>query len=243
MNLLSASTLLSVWERGLIQRPHELAVALLAAALPEFAPDTLAHAPVGKRDGWLLDLRERLFGTSLNCVSSCPRCGERLEIAFRTSDIRRQPGTVYEDSYTYEAEGFLVTFRLPDSGDLEAIVALADPSRGRAALITRCLLHATRDRVEVSVSSLPDAVVSAVIDRIADLDPQADVNLALTCPSCGEQWAAVFDIVAFLGKEIGAWAGKTVREVHELASAYGWREADILAMSPARRQMYLKLVT
>jgi hypothetical protein len=242
MNLLSASTLLSVWERGLVQRPHELAIALLTAALPEFAPDTLAHAPVGKRDGWLLDLREILFGTSLNCISSCARCGERLEITFRTSDIRQQAGTLHEDSYTHEVDGFLVTFRLPDSSDLEAIVSLADASRGRAVLITRCLLHATLDAVDVSVSSLPETVVSAVIDRIADLDPQADVKLALTCPSCDEQSAAVFDIVSFLGKEIDAWADKIVREVHELASAYGWREADILAMTPARRQVYLKLV-
>jgi hypothetical protein len=33
-----------------------------------------------------------------------------------------------------------------------------------------------------------------------------------------------------------------VREVHLLASAYGWRESDILAMTPWRRQLYLELV-
>jgi hypothetical protein len=33
-----------------------------------------------------------------------------------------------------------------------------------------------------------------------------------------------------------------LREVHTLAWAYGWREADILAMSPARRQFYIELV-
>jgi hypothetical protein len=243
MNLLSASTLLSVWERGLVQRPHELAIALLTAALPETAPDTLARAPVGKRDRWLLDLRERLFGSTLNCISSCPRCGEFLEIAFHASDIRQPAGSVYEDSYTHLVDGFLVEFRLPDSSDLEAIVSLADASQGRAVLIARCLLHATRNDAEVSLTALPDQVVSAVIDQIGDLDPQADVNLAMACPSCGEQWPAVFDIVSFLWKEIGAWAAKTVREVHALASAYGWGEADILAMSHARRQMYVKLVS
>jgi hypothetical protein len=30
-------------------------------------------------------------------------------------------------------------------------------------------------------------------------------------------------------------------DVHALASAYGWREADVLAMSPMRRQVYLEL--
>ncbi|HSB10234.1 MAG TPA: phage baseplate protein, partial [Blastocatellia bacterium] len=30
--------------------------------------------------------------------------------------------------------------------------------------------------------------------------------------------------------------------VHTLASAYGWRESDILNLSPWRRQLYLTLV-
>jgi hypothetical protein len=33
-----------------------------------------------------------------------------------------------------------------------------------------------------------------------------------------------------------------LRDVHELASAYGWRESEILALSPQRRQAYLELV-
>jgi hypothetical protein len=33
-----------------------------------------------------------------------------------------------------------------------------------------------------------------------------------------------------------------LREVHILASAYGWREDDILAMSPARRRIYLEML-
>ena len=42
----------------------------------------------------------------------------------------------------------------------------------------------------------------------------------------------------------GGIAGRALRllgHVHALARAYGWREADILAMSPARRQVYLDL--
>jgi hypothetical protein len=31
-------------------------------------------------------------------------------------------------------------------------------------------------------------------------------------------------------------------EVHRLAQAYGWREAEILALSEARRHAYLELV-
>lgn len=243
MKVLSSSTLLSVWERGLVQRPPELAITLLTAALPELAPDALAQASVGRRDGWLLDLRERLFGSRLNCVASCPRCAERLEIAFDSSDIRRPADAACNAAYTHMVDEFQIEFRLPDSGDLTEIAPLGDESAGRTALIERCILRATENGVEVPVTALPDSVVSAVIEHIGDLDPQADVSIELNCPYCGECWQAVFDIVSFFWKEIGAWAARILRDVHTLASAYGWREADILAMSSARRQIYLTLVS
>ena len=77
---------------------------------------------------------------------------------------------------------------------------------------------------------------------MALVDPQADVQLALSCPACGQQWRATFDVVSFLWDELDAWARRLLREVHTLASAYHWREADILAMSRWRRQYYLDLV-
>jgi hypothetical protein len=52
----------------------------------------------------------------------------------------------------------------------------------------------------------------------------------------------MFDIVSFLWTEIAAEAKRLLREVHILASAYGWREADIFSLSPLRRQFYLEAV-
>ena len=76
---------------------------------------------------------------------------------------------------------------------------------------------------------------------MAEADPQADVQLALVCPACGHTWQATFEIVSFLWAELSAWAERTLADVHALASTYGWREADILAMSARRRQRYLEL--
>ena len=36
------------------------------------------------------------------------------------------------------------------------------------------------------------------------------------------------------------WVGRTLTEVHQLARAYGWSEAEILAMSGWRRRWYLE---
>lgn len=77
---------------------------------------------------------------------------------------------------------------------------------------------------------------------MARADPQADVRLAIACPSCGHQWQGIFDIVTFFWSEIESWASRILHEVHLLALAYGWHEREILALSPRRRQFYLDMV-
>ena len=74
------------------------------------------------------------------------------------------------------------------------------------------------------------------------VDPQANVQMNLSCVRCGKHWQAVFDIESFLWSEINRWAERLLLEVHQLARAYGWREADILAMSPHRRRFYLDML-
>jgi hypothetical protein len=50
-------------------------------------------------------------------------------------------------------------------------------------------------------------------------------------------------VVSFFWMEVESWAYRILRQVHALASAYGWSEGDILAMSPWRRQFYLEMVS
>jgi hypothetical protein len=74
-------------------------------------------------------------------------------------------------------------------------------------------------------------------------DPQADLRFTLHCQVCSHEWEAGFDIAQFLWTEVDAWASRTLFDVHCLARAYGWREADILSLSPWRRQCYLEMLT
>ena len=50
-----------------------------------------------------------------------------------------------------------------------------------------------------------------------------------------------FDVAAFLWASVERWALLTLRDVHQLALAYGWGEGDVLALSPLRRQLYLEM--
>jgi len=241
MHTPSAAELLDVWERGLAQPLIERALGLLAVAYLETARESIAHWSIGQRDAGLLRLREALIGPQLTGLATCPQCGDQLELAFNVSDILAQPAEGAE-SYALDIAGYAVQFRLPDSTDVTAIAAETDLRPARQQLFCRCVLQVSRDGEPTTADQLPDEVILAVGQRMALIDSQADVQLALTCPSCAHAWEAAFDIVSFLWSEINAWAVRMLHEVHRLASAYGWREADILALSPMRRQLYLEMI-
>jgi hypothetical protein len=241
---LSAQEMLVIWERGLYQHPVERALTMLSVALPEFAPDALLALTIGQRDAYLLTLHEITFGARLESVVECPACQERLEFTLNVADIRAAPeheGEAGELQATLD--GYEVRFRLPNSRDLITIARLLDVGQARSMLVQRCLIEAKRDGESVAVADLPEPVIAGLAEQMARLDPQAEVQLNLSCPACEHRWSLLFDIVSFLWAEIGGQARRLLRDVHTLARAYGWREADILAMSAVRRQYYLEMVT
>lgn len=243
MQPLSAIDLLAVWERGQAQTSTERALTLLAAAAPATSLGDLATLPIGQRDAHLLTLREWAFGSHLRCVAQCPACDERLELALDVADIRIGPEQTAATMLTLNVDDYDMLFRLPNSRDLAAIATHIEPDAARRALLERCVERAMRGNTEVACSALPEHVTRALVQRMAEADPQAEIQLALVCPACAHQWQMTFDIVAFFWDEINAWANRMLREVHTLASAYGWRETDILLMSAWRRQRYLELVS
>lgn len=254
MNSLSAWDLLHIWEQGWAQLPAERGLTLLAAACPDMPVDALAELSIGQRDARLLALRKRTFGPQLASLVTCPDCGERLELAVGVADLLVSDGTAGLAAHGLEtgedgsatlslaAASYEVRFRLPNSLDLLAVAGCQDPDAARQLLLERCLLRVRQNGDEADPAQLPAEVVAATVERMAQADPQADVQLDLSCPTCDHRWQAAFDIVSFFWNEIDTWAQRTLRQVHVLASAYGWREADILAMSPWRRQLYLEMI-
>lgn len=241
---MSAQDVLRVWEAGEGRHIVEKALALLAAACPDSTQEDLAGLSVGRRDARLLELREATFGAMLDGFAQCPACAERLEFVFAAGDIRAEPESgPAAEPFELAVEGLKVKFRLPDSRDLAAAALCQDAQAARSLLIERSVLEAGDGRASVPAGQLPAGVADRLAARIAELDPQADVLLDLACPACGHRWRMVFDIARFLWAEVSAQAKRMLREVDALARAYGWREADILALSAARRQAYLDMVS
>lgn len=243
MQPLSADQILRLWEIGQRQHSVDRALTLLAFSYPEQSVTNLAALTVGQRDALLLTLREMMFGSVLDCYAQCPQCGEALEFTLETTNLRVfDPGLSPEADYTFAVEGFDVTFRRPNSFDLAAIAGEPDVESAKASLLKRCLLQANHSGTAISPQAFPPELVAQLAAKMAEVDPQAEILLDLCCPSCQHEWQTLFDIVSFFWTELNAQAKRLLLEVHQLARHYNWREADILAMTAMRRNLYLELI-
>lgn len=237
----STSELLGAWERGLGQPAAERALALLTAGEEAAAVEDLAALPVGDRDGRLLDLRQWAFGTELTATARCPACSTELDLPFAVDSVRVPASQTPALEGTVEVAGHSVRFRVPDSTDSVTAATTGTLAGARRVLLERCVLAAECDGVPVAAVDLPPAVLERVQEAMAQHDPQADVQLVLTCLNCEHLWSAVFDIAAFLWAEVDQWARRVLVDVATLASAYGWTEAEVLRLGSARREAYLQL--
>jgi len=241
MHSLAAHELVEVWERGEGKHPIDKALLCLAAAWPEQPWEALAESSVGRRNDLLLALHQLTFGPRLEGFAECPQCGERLEFALDIADLRAV-GTEEGTPTPLLADGVEIVFRLPDSRDLAAMVACDDVPTARDRLVHRCVVQARRGKDEIAPETLPAEATAVLAERLAACDPLADIRLELGCPACEHRWPLALDPVTFLWVRIAERATHLLREVHTLAWAYGWREADILAMSARRRQCYMDMV-
>lgn len=239
---LDASDLLEVWERGLKVSAVERPLDLLSSADSPQSRKEIALLPLGRRDAALFELRLRIFGQKVVCTATCPACNERLHVSLDLGVLmvdspKGQHGVV-------NIEDLRIEFRLPTTADL--IEASRDgavsPETLRLALLARCVLSIVdaAGRCE-QISDLSDDGIARVIAGMAAADPQADVTLDLSCPTCPNRWLEPFDIASFLWIELDSLARRLLREVATLASVYGWSEFEVLRLSSTRRHHYLEL--
>jgi len=242
MRPLSAAQLLDAWERGLSEPTCTRSLPLLAAASPDFSPDALAMLSIGERDRSLLTLRVWTFGSEVAAVTRCSGCGEALEWTVDAANLNLADEAQSVGELTVEVGGYCVRFRVPNTMDLASITGCKNAASARLKLLENCITSAQLEGEDISPTTLPDAVTRDVAAQMAEADPQAQLEVDLSCPACGQHWQALFDIESFFWSEIGAWAQRMLSEVHVLARAYGWSEKQILSLSPWRRQAYLSLV-
>ena len=233
MRAASTELLLALWERGRCCRPIERPVALLATAMPEHDPQALVDFDLGLRDWHLLRVRSELFGPILVGFIDCPQCCQRLEIELDANVLQAEQPPELLACFT-GSDGR--RFRLPNSRDLAAIADAPDAPTATRHLLGRCSVDG------FGPENTFDAEFEEVDAALGALADERALRLNLSCASCGHQWHHIFDPGQFLWEEIEARAIALLDDVHRLASAYGWSEHDILAMSDERRAAYVARV-
>lgn len=246
-----ADWLLTLWEQGLQASRRQRDDALLACAYAAAPPQAL-----GQRQVALLAAHAQWFGPALALRSACPACQAELawevDSAALSQTLAQMPSGSAEPALTHA--GGRLHLRAPQADDIDRAVA-AGPQAYADALLAACVAS-WRPEPATAPDAAPDTAPAplpapadwpadlrdAALARLEALDPAASVSFALDCPACGHAWDAPLDPGAALWRKVQAAAERLLQEIDLLARAYGWREADVLALSPLRRAAYLQLV-
>lgn len=228
MRLHRESDLLDLWERGVGLDRWRRDDSLLGG-------HSTAPRRLGARNLALLAVRNAHFHAALPLRSACPGCGAEVEF---TVDARALSESLAAapagDRAEFEWRGAAVTARPPTVDDLCIAALEGTPGSVARAVLARCV-----DGIDAAVCD--EAGLAELGNHLEALDPAATVEFDLSCPDCAHAWSAPLDIAESLWGEIRGSAERLLLQVDSLARAYGWTEAEVLALSPTRRAAYLQM--
>lgn len=240
MRALTVSEIIQLWETACRYHPVDRALSMLQAVLPGQSREELAALPLGQRDALLLSLRRATFGDLLPGTSHCPACSGTIEFELNCSSLQTGPIDPHQEKLSQD--GYSMTIRPLNSFDLAAAASVETALQSRAVLLSRCVSAAYFRDQAIEAAALPAEIQSHVAETALAADAQAEMLLDLDCPDCQQRWQSVLDIGHVLWLEISARAQRMLMEVHMLAKAYGWGEAEIFQLSPERRAAYVQMV-
>jgi hypothetical protein len=193
---------------------------------------------VGDRIAALLRLVALSDGIdALPVVLRCPQaaCGSDIEIALPLDalDIAAPADPIAVGL----ADGRHLTVRRPTGVDQRRWNATRYESRRHAVT---AIVHALVVDGEVAMDDEP--ALGAVAAALAEGDPLVDFSVSCVCPACMQAADIPIDLEKLALSRLAAMRRALTGEVHALASAYGWTEAEILAIPRERRARYRALI-
>ena len=223
--------------------------ALLARCVKRIGPHRASRARVrallaGDCDYLALRLHRLTFGDKVELVLVCPNpaCGAKMDLDFDASllPVEERPQLA---RYTLRLEAPTVgevSFRLPSIGDVEAAGEAEEPL---LALLTRCLSSLDGKAPDAeTVAALPSEVREAISAEMERVAPRIEDTIEASCPECGREFTAPFDAGALLVSGLYRRRREFHRAVHLLSFHYHWPLGEILGMTRARRQHYVRLL-
>ncbi|MEL6655206.1 MAG: hypothetical protein AAFR36_02130 [Bacteroidota bacterium] len=215
------------------------AIALLDQMLQGSAQaDNLARQlPIAERDCLLAALYGRYFGTTISSTIKCIHCGESIDIDFSLPDMVAHQWNATQESVSWHlGEGIFqdeegLQFRLP-TGEDEIALQYVPPAQINEKLQERCLIKTPGDKLET-------AKLESALEKVA---PLLETDLQATCPECGKDQSVYFSMQSYLLNTILQDRSNLFREIHLIASAYGWSREEIVNMGRTERKAYVAML-
>jgi hypothetical protein len=243
MHALTGDRLLEAWDRGFHESDLVRPLTLLQVSSPERSLESIAELSLAERDLDLWRLRRMTFGDWLRATLPCAGCSAQIEFTLAISSVI-EPLEQLRIAAPAERhwEGWQIAMRPATTVDLEAALEMPDPDAAKERLLERCSLLTAPPGGVASWENAPETLRAVAQESFDAVHEGAEFLCETICPQCGATEMADLDIGRFLWFEVRNAAKRLLRDVHELACAYGWSEAAILAMTTQRRQGYLAMV-
>lgn len=200
----------------------ERAVLLYNTARPDTGQAVAWDLPIGDRDRMVWKTWRQDQGAELEAVSACPECAEAIE--FTLPDDFAPPAANQAQALLNVDDGEF-TLRFPTTRDLYAA------QQGSFKL---------QDLI-VDDDGAPEVTAAVIETALEAADPGLDIVITHTCPACTAVWDQSFDVTRYVWQDCVRRAGRLLRDIDTIASAYGWPEAEILALSEERRSVYVNM--
>jgi hypothetical protein len=197
------------------------------------------EATIGRRIAALVRIvaiTERSASLAVTVACDSPGCGAPLEMAIPLEAIDSSGGAP-ERFPVGLANGQEVIVRPPNGADQRTWRQRHYDSREEAvAAMLESLL------VEGDVSGAQPRDIDVIAEALAERDPLVAFTISYDCPSCGTSREMAIDLERLaIQRLIGVQQG-LLKDVHALATRYGWTESEVLAIPAQRRARYRALI-
>jgi hypothetical protein len=201
-------------------------------------PQTVRNLAAGDRVALVLGIRRMLFGDRIDCLVSCPSCGSEMSVELFIHKLTQSKAPWPTGDGEFEVDGRKLKLRPVAGADLESASEPPGGADNEEKLVRSCITFSDPPLPE----RLSEGLLSAVSEKLGELDPQADLQLDLACPACAVRFQTPFFAEGFVLTEIERLQPQLEKEVHWIAFNYNWTENEILSLPITKRKRYVDLI-
>jgi hypothetical protein len=198
-------------------------------------PEEAAGLTAPDRDRLLAAIYARTFGSRIASTTHCGQCGQLFDLDFSLDQLlsrlefKPHPAIERRPDATFRLPDGCV-FRLPTGLDECAVAGLPLPE-AEATLWARCVLEPGTH-----------CEAWALWQACEEIGPGLNLDLDAVCPECSHVQSVHFDIQTYLLTTLRQEQNTLIRDIHRLATAYGWSLHEILELTRSERHTLVNLI-